>query len=357
MASDEAFHIPIPRPRASPLINGHSPLVPEDRLEKDDHQRAFDSVQNTLGPKKEPLSLSQLSLNEPAHTNHAHDLHPSRRHFEQVQDEDVDKLRFKVAARDSRDEAPPTPLASNRSASPFVPTPGPDFEGLSWPSTGALDRLRERDSPADAQARLEKLSGAVRTILECIGEDPEREGLHGTPERYAKAMMFFTKGYEENLRDIVNNAVFHEDHDELVIVRDIDVFSLCEHHLVPFTGKMHVGYIPSRRVIGLSKIARIAEMFSRRLQVQERLTKQVALALSEVLRPQGVAVVMESTHMCMVMRGVQKSGAVTTTSCMLGAMRKRAKTREEFLSLLNRNWASSTAWSQMPLFTSFLTRL
>ncbi|KAF2768759.1 GTP cyclohydrolase I [Teratosphaeria nubilosa] len=211
-----------------------------------------------------------------------------------------------------------------------------NFEGLSWPSAGTLDRLREREHPEEAEARLQKLSGAVRTILECIGEDPDREGLHGTPERYAKAMMFFTKGYEENLRDIVNNAVFHEDHDELVIVKDIDVYSLCEHHLVPFTGKMHIGYIPNRRVIGLSKLARIAEMFSRRLQVQERLTKQVAAALEEVLRPQGVAVVMESSHLCMVMRGVQKTGASTTTSCMLGAMRKRAKTREEFLSLLNR---------------------
>ncbi len=208
-------------------------------------------------------------------------------------------------------------------------------------------------TPEEAVERLEKLSGAVKTILECIGEDPAREGLLGTPERYAKAMLFFTKGYEENLRDIVNGAVFHEDHDELVIVKDIEVFSLCEHHMVPFTGKvslhfqylysilltpwkMHIGYIPNRRVLGLSKLARIAEMFSRRLQVQERLTKQVALAISEVLQPLGVAVVMESSHLCMVMRGVQKTGATTTTSCMLGCMRSAAKTREEFLSLLNR---------------------
>lgn len=169
--------------------------------------------------------------------------------------------------------------------------------------------------------------------------------------RYAKALMYFTKGYEENVRDLVNGAVFHEDHDELVIVRDIDVFSMCEHHLVPFTGKvstllwpsktmlmdqMHIGYIPNRQVLGLSKFARLAEMFSRRLQVQERLTKQVALAIDEVLKPRGVAVVMESSHLCMVMRGVEKTTASTTTSCMLGAMRSSAKTREEFLSLLNR---------------------
>ncbi|KAF2232754.1 GTP cyclohydrolase I [Viridothelium virens] len=238
-------------------------------------------------------------------------------------------------ARDPRDEAiPPTPPTVSRPQSPFTHNPTVDFDGLSWPSLGTRERLEA--TPGQDKERLAKLSGAVRTILEAIGEDPDREGLLGTPERYAKAMMFFTKGYEENLRDIVNGAVFHEDHDELVIVKDIEVFSLCEHHLVPFTGKMHIGYIPNRRVLGLSKLARIAEMFSRRLQVQERLTKQVALALSEVLKPQGVAVVMESSHLCMVMRGVQKTGSTTTTSCMLGRMRSTAKTREEFLSLLNR---------------------
>jgi GTP cyclohydrolase I len=191
-------------------------------------------------------------------------------------------------------------------------------------------------TPEENEERIKKLAGAVRTILECVGEDPEREGLRETPERYAKAMLYFTKGYEENVRDLINGAVFHEDHDELVIVKDIDVFSLCEHHMVPFTGKMHIGYIPDRRVLGLSKLARLAEMFSRRLQVQERLTKQVALAISEVLKPRGVGVVMESSHLCMVMRGVQKVGSTTTTSCMLGCMRSSAKTREEFLTLLHR---------------------
>ncbi|KAF3912899.1 hypothetical protein AA313_de0207723 [Arthrobotrys entomopaga] len=226
-----------------------------------------------------------------------------------------------------------TPAVS-RPASPFSLSTPVDYDGLSWPSIGTRARLDESEEAK--AARIQKMTGAVKTLLECIGEDPSREGLLATPERYAKAMLYFTKGYEENLRDVVNSAVFTEDHDELVIVKDIDIFSLCEHHLVPFTGKMHIGYIPKNQVIGISKLARIAEMFSRRLQVQERLTKQVALAISEILKPQGVAVVMESTHMCMVMRGVQKSGAVTTTSCMLGRMRQSAKTREEFLTLIRR---------------------
>lgn len=226
---------------------------------------------------------------------------------------------------------PETPTAS-RPESPYTVNPPIDYDGLSWPSVGTRARLES--SPEEQAARLEKLAGAVRTVLECIGEDPDREGLRGTPERYAKAMLYFTKGYEQNVRDIVGGAVFQEDHDEMVIVKDIEIFSLCEHHLVPFTGKMHIGYIPNRRVLGLSKLARIAEMFSRRLQVQERLTKQVALAISEVLRPQGVAVVVESKHFCMVMRGVEKTSAITTTSCMLGRFRQSAKTREEYMNLI-----------------------
>lgn len=182
-----------------------------------------------------------------------------------------------------------------------------------------------------------KISGAVRTILECIGEDPDRQGLLATPERYAKALLFFTKGYQENVRDIVNNAIFHEDHNELVIVKDIEIFSMCEHHMVPFTGKMHIGYIPDKDVIGLSKLPRIADMFSRRLQIQERLTKDVAHAVMEVLKPQGVAVVMESSHLCMVMRGVEKTSATTITSCVLGCIEKREKTRNEFFSLVGLN--------------------
>jgi len=167
-------------------------------------------------------------------------------------------------------------------------------------------------------------------------------------------MLFFTKGYQENVRDIVNGAIFHEGHNELVIVKDIEVFSLCEHHMVPFTGKvgfmlllaiwsilmawqMHIGYIPDRDVIGISKLPRIADMFSRRLQIQERLTKDVAHAIMEVLKPQGVAVVMESSHLCMVMRGVEKTSATTITSCVLGCIEKREKTRNEFFSLVGLN--------------------
>ncbi|KAF2842757.1 GTP cyclohydrolase I, partial [Patellaria atrata CBS 101060] len=242
-------------------------------------------------------------------------------------------LEEEEQARDPRDKAvPPSPPLTTRPSSPYTQNPTVDLDGLSWPSLGTRERLE--DSVEQRKVREQKLSGAVKTILECIGEDSEREGLLQTPERYAKAMLFFTKGYEENLRDIVNGAVFNEDHDELVIVKDIEIFSLCEHHLVPFTGRVHIGYIPDRRVIGLSKLGRIAEMYARRLQVQERLTKQIALAILEVLQPRGVAVVIESAHLCMVSRGVQKTTSSTTTSCMLGCFRSQGKTREEFLTLV-----------------------
>ncbi|KAI1824174.1 GTP cyclohydrolase I [Xylaria intraflava] len=241
------------------------------------------------------------------------------------------------AARDPRDEPdrrdrkkPRGEGAQARSPSPVI-----NFDGLSRPSRGTRERLEE--STEQAAVRLEKLRGAVRTILECVGEDPEREGILDTPTRYAKAMLFFTKGYQQNVKDIVNNAIFHEGHNEMVIVKDIEIFSLCEHHLVPFTGKMHIGYIPRDNVIGISKLPRIAEMFSRRLQVQERLTREVANAIMEVLKPQGVAVVMESSHLCMVMRGVQKTGATTITSCVLGCFERKEKTRNEFLSLVGLN--------------------
>lgn len=214
-------------------------------------------------------------------------------------------------------------------------SPAIDFDGLSRPSIGTRQRLEE--SEEERAARLERMKGAVKTLLECVGEDPNREGLLATPERYAKAMLFFTQGYEQNVFDIVNGAIFQEGHNEMVIVKNIEAFALCEHHLVPFTGKIHIGYIPNNAVIGISKLPRIADMFSRRLQIQERLTKEIANAIFDILQPQGVAVVMESSHLCMVMRGVQKTSSTTITSCMLGCFERREKTRNEFLSLINVN--------------------
>ncbi|KAF2091162.1 GTP cyclohydrolase I [Saccharata proteae CBS 121410] len=304
----------------SHLTNGTStPNSPTETRDRRERENLFASIQSSHSTRQ-PIDLTAPNSVYAKPQTHRKAMHA----LNGIEEE---------RARDPRDDAgPPTPLAISRPQSPFTQHPTIDFDGLSWPSLGTRERKEATDEQKDE--RLAKLSGAVKTILECLGEDPNREGLLETPERYAKAMLFFTKGYEENLFDIVNRAVFHEDHDELVIVKDIEVFSLCEHHLVPFTGKMHIGYIPNRRVLGLSKLARIAEMFARRLQVQERLTKQVALALSEVLQPQGVAVVMESSHLCMVMRGVEKTTSTTTTSCMLGRMRSTAKTREEFLNLV-----------------------
>ncbi|PIO77499.1 GTP cyclohydrolase I [Teladorsagia circumcincta] len=185
-------------------------------------------------------------------------------------------------------------------------------------------------------SNLDKMAAAYSSIISHVGEDVNRQGLLKTPERAAKAMLYFTKGYEQQLDDILNEAVFDEDHDEMVIVKDIEMFSLCEHHLVPFNGKVHIGYLPNKKVLGLSKLARIVEMFSRRLQVQERLTKQIATAMVQAVQPAGVAVVIEASHMCMVMRGVQKINATTSTSCMLGVFRDDPKTREEFLNLINK---------------------
>ncbi|XP_062373544.1 GTP cyclohydrolase 2 [Sardina pilchardus] len=198
----------------------------------------------------------------------------------------------------------------------------------------AVQRINETSrKEAEDESRLPILEAAYTTILRGLGENTDRQGLLRTPLRAAKAMQFLTKGYHETIYDILNDAIFDEDHEELVIVKDIDMFSLCEHHLVPFFGKVHIGYLPNKKVVGLSKLARIVEIYSRRLQVQERLTKQIATAISEALQPAGVAVVIEAAHMCMVMRGVQKMNSRTVTSAMLGSFREDPKTREEFLAL------------------------
>ncbi|XP_017126010.1 GTP cyclohydrolase 1 isoform X1 [Drosophila elegans] len=189
--------------------------------------------------------------------------------------------------------------------------------------------------PPTREALLPDMARSYRLLLGGLGENPDRQGLIKTPERAAKAMLYFTKGYDQSLEDVLNGAVFDEDHDEMVVVKDIEMFSMCEHHLVPFYGKVSIGYLPCNKILGLSKLARIVEIFSRRLQVQERLTKQIAVAVTQAVQPAGVAVVVEGVHMCMVMRGVQKINSKTVTSTMLGVFRDDPKTREEFLNLVN----------------------
>lgn len=185
---------------------------------------------------------------------------------------------------------------------------------------------------------IEKLSVHYREILKLLGEDPEREGLLKTPERVAKAISFLTKGYTEDPREILRGALFREEYKQMVLVKDIDIYSLCEHHMIPFYGKAHVAYIPNGQITGLSKIARVVECYARRLQVQERLTVQIRDCIQEALEPMGVAVVIEAGHMCMQMRGVEKQGSATTTSAFTGIFLKDNRTREEFMNLISHRY-------------------
>ena len=198
-------------------------------------------------------------------------------------------------------------------------------------NTMAYRKIEEYD-----EKTTQELAGHVKAILKLLGEDPEREGLVKTPERVAKAWQFLTQGYEQNGETIVRSAVFTEPYSQMVLVKDIELFSLCEHHMLPFIGKAHVAYIPNGRITGLSKIARVVETYARRLQVQERLTEQIRDCIQESLHPMGVAVVIEAMHTCMSMRGVEKSNAVTTTSAFSGIFLKSDKTRNEFLQLIGK---------------------
>lgn len=188
-----------------------------------------------------------------------------------------------------------------------------------------------KEEPRLDRARLQEI---VHETLEIVGEDPKREGLVRTPLRVAKAWEFLTQGYTMDVEEVLNGAIFEEPYDEMVIVKDIDFFSLCEHHALPFFGKAHVAYIPSGKIVGLSKIPRIVDVFARRLQVQERMTQQIAETIQHYLQPHGVAVVTEASHMCMMMRGVQKQNSLTTTSAMLGVFKDQVETRSEFMTLI-----------------------
>jgi GTP cyclohydrolase I len=192
--------------------------------------------------------------------------------------------------------------------------------------------VKRAAKPSESRAGV--VERLIRDLLKEIGEDPTREGLERTPARVAKALRDLTAGYDQNVGDVLNGALFTEEYDEMVVVKDIDFYSLCEHHLLPFFGKCHIAYMPSRKIVGLSKMARLVEMFSRRLQVQERMTTQIAQTVQEVLQPRGVAVVMEALHMCMLMRGVEKQNSKAVTSAMLGAFRDNPETRAEFMELI-----------------------
>jgi GTP cyclohydrolase I len=184
------------------------------------------------------------------------------------------------------------------------------------------------------ESELKNLSDQIEKVIKSIGEDPKREGLLKTPSRYAKALDFLTKGYKQDPKEVLNKAIFHEQYDEMVLVKNIEMYSLCEHHMLPFFGKVHIAYIPNGKIVGLSKMARLVEVFARRLQVQERLTTEIAETINKLLEPRGVGVVVEAKHLCMMMRGVEKQNSAMVTSAMLGDFRDDPSTRKEFLNLL-----------------------
>jgi GTP cyclohydrolase IA len=201
------------------------------------------------------------------------------------------------------------------------------------PATPTTEELLLNDLDTKSQ-NARAIAAHVREIIRLVGEDPEREGLRKTPERYEKALKFLTSGYHQNVDHVLNGATFSVNYDEMVVVKDIEFFSLCEHHLLPFFGKAHVAYLPSNKVVGLSKIARLVNMFARRLQIQERMTCQIAKSIEEKIAPQGVGVIIEARHLCMQMRGVEKQHGSAVTSAMLGAFRENKQTRDEFLALI-----------------------
>ena len=203
-------------------------------------------------------------------------------------------------------------------------------------NSSAVRALEIEAAPETQSDRAREYRKAVRHQLELIGEEPLRPGLQKTPDRVAEAMLWLTRGYELDVRDVVGDALFDEEHQGMVMVRDIELYSMCEHHMLPFFGKAHIAYIPNGRIVGLSKLPRIVEVFARRLQVQERLTEQVAEAIQDVLNPLGVAVVIEARHLCLMMRGVEKQNSITITSALRGALRDDPAARDEFLRLANR---------------------
>jgi GTP cyclohydrolase I len=202
------------------------------------------------------------------------------------------------------------------------------------PRSSDFDQRLSGDGNGLAEKNFDRIATAYRELLDAVGEDVDREGLRRTPDRAARALEFMTQGYRQDLEEIINGAVFESSASEIILVKDIELYSLCEHHLLPFIGRAHVAYIPSGKVIGLSKVARIVDVFARRFQIQENLTTQIAESLMRCLEPSGVAVVVEAKHLCMMMRGVEKQNSVMKTSCLLGVFKEDARTRSEFLSLL-----------------------